>query len=229
MNYKRENNRFSLALQNPSSTDFFLVNEKGYVEMQEEQIFWLYLQNNNHFACSASVFINDDPMGSFIIKAGDSILLKNPDPSFAIGQFHSLNQESEGWDAAQMNQVNKNSRGVISVSFQAGYIKEPFANVVMDSYDFRSASARGGFKPYGSLNSQCIPTSFSTPTSATHQDMGIGLAGENVQDFETVEFIKYQQPPTLIEVKLISAKSPTTPQIKPTKQVKQTLRPGSLG
>lgn len=223
----RENNGYAISVINPSSYLALEITEAGYVEMQEEQIFWIKLVNDTNYDVAATVSMNDDPMGSFIIEARSQTVLKNPDPKYATGQFKSVRQGSANWDAAGMDQVDKDSRGVISVSFQPGAVRHK-SNVVLDSFsDFTKGATKGGnlYESYGVEDPRTFTSYSAQPSSKTHEDMGIGLRGENVQDFQTVEFDAAKTPPTVIEVKLIAPKQPTQPTIKPTRQ---TLRPRSL-
>lgn len=229
MSYSRRNSNFSLGIQNPSTQELFTVDDQGYVEIQEEQLFWLYLHNENPYACSATVSMNDDEMGVFIIEPYQTLQLKNPDPQFATGQFQTLKQGSEGWAAAQMDKVSKDSRGVVSVVFQPGTV---IKNRLLDSYTSTAQwgsndnwTSRGAVSKSFDLNKPQV-TFNSSVSSTTHEEVGIGLSGENVQDFKKVKFVDLKLDPTTIEVRFIAPKSP---QIKPTAQRQyQTNRPRSL-
>ncbi len=186
--------------------------QQGYVEIQPESTFGVYLHNQTTSVCSAAISINGDLQGVWILKPFQSATILNPDPAYGEGLFKAVAKASQDWVDGGMDEVAKSDRGTISVKFTPGVNPKPtYTNPPSigaprgeDDYESYGVGSRGVTRG-GSKGGFTLGASKGI-SSSTHEQAGVVLEGNSVQQFNTAEFVPSGIQSSTIELSLVLKK-----------------------
>ena len=204
---------------------------QGHVKIDHGKKFSVRLHNSHRgpTGCApadVTIILNGKDVGTFRLPYGQTVVIERP--ANDVGCFTAYNEDSH--EAASIGiDRNSNDLGLVEVRFKPGEYKQwcPPARVVKkdpcypweedghrplffggdDHYFGCKSATRGSRSARYSLDS-CALQSVNTDTVSCCNEpmgMGIGLSGRSDQRFITVEDLNYNEPETVIYLRLISA------------------------
>lgn len=198
---------FSLKINNKEKTN------DGYVELDHGQTYHLFLHNHKNKRCAAQITIDGKDCGTFRIKANSVLVLERP--SGDSGKFTFYKIGTNEFNKANLNSVNKNDQGLISVIFKPEktstyeveetigpiWWKHPWSDYTPYKSPIRLRDDDTKCKAINCCSNQ-QQTSHLLAFNNNRSAGATGLSGNSNQRFKTVSNLDYVDPSEFVTINL---------------------------